>query len=119
MRVIVTFGTTVHTASFHLNACNLSHLVSSCVFLLTNLLGGYLSLGCRNLCYNEFSLWVFCVGIGGMGVCDLVDLLNSVGGRVDRDSPAKFYKFYIVSMGSRTNLGDFVLWFCLWDVLGA
>ena len=41
----------------------------------------------------------------------MVDLLGSVGERVDRDSPAKFHKFNIVSMGSRTNLGDFVLWF--------
>ena len=102
---------TVHMASFHLNACNLSHLVSLCVFLLTNFAGGYLSLRCRNLCYDEFSLGVFCVGIGGVWVCGLVDSLSSVGERVDRDSPAKFCKFNIVSMGSRTNLGDFVLWF--------
>ena len=72
---------------------------------------GYLSLGCRNLCYDEFCLGVFCVGIGGVWVCGLVDLLGSVGERVDRDSPAKFHKFNIVSMGSRTNLGDCVLWF--------
>ena len=44
-------------------------------------------------------------------MCGMVDLLGSVGGRVDRDSPAKFHKFNIVSMGSRTNLSDFVLWF--------
>ena len=106
-------------ASFYLNACNLSHLVSSCVFLLTNLLGGYLSLGCRNLCYDEFSLGVFCVGIGGVWVCGLVDLLGSIGERVDCDSPAKFHNFNIVSMGSRTNLGDFVLWFAFGRVLGA
>ena len=74
---------------------------------------------CRNLCYDEFSLGVFCVGIGGVWVCGLVDLLGSVGERVGRDSPAKFHKFNIVSMGSRTNLGDFVLWFYLWGVLGA
>ena len=54
---------------------------------------------------------MFCVGIGGVWVCGLVDLLGSVGDRVDRDSPAKFRNFNIVSMGSRTNLGDFVLWF--------
>ena len=68
-------------------------------------------MGCRNLCYDEFSLGVFCVGIGGVCVCGLVDLLCSVGERVVRDSPAKFHKFNIVSMGSRANLGDFVLWF--------
>ena len=34
---------------------------------------------CRNLCYDEFSLGVFCVGIGGVWVCGLVDLLGSVG----------------------------------------
>ena len=98
-------------ASFHLNACNLSHLVSSCVFLLTNLLGGCLSLRCRNLCYDKFSLGVFCVGIGGVWVCGLVNSLSFMGERVGHDSPAKFYKFNIASMGSRTNLGDFVLWF--------
>ena len=76
-------------------------------------------MGCRNLCYDEFCLWVFCVGIGGVWVFGLVDLLDSVGQRVDRDSPAKFHKFNIVSMGSQTNLGDFVLWFYLWGVLGA
>ena len=43
-RVVVTFGMTVHMANFYLNACKLSHLVSSCVFLLTNLLGGGTSL---------------------------------------------------------------------------
>ena len=102
---------TVHMACFYLNACNLSHLVSSCVFLLTNLLGGYLSLGYRNLCYDKLSLGVFCAGIGGVWVYGLVDLLGSVGERVDRDSPAKFHKFNIVSMGSRMNLGDFLLWF--------
>ena len=53
----------------------------------------------------------FCVGIGGVWVCGLVDSLSSVGERVGCDSPAKFCKFNIVSMGSRTNLGDFVLWF--------
>ena len=98
-------------ASFHLNACNLSHLVSLCVFLLTNFVGGYLSLWCRNLCYDEFSFRGFYVGTGGMCVCSVVDSLSSMGKRVDRDSPAKFCKFNIVSMGSRTNLGDFVLWF--------
>ena len=71
--------------------------------------GGYLSLRCRNLCYDEFSLGVFCVGIGGVWMCGLVDSLSFVGERVDHDSPAKLCKFNIVSMGSRTNLGDFVL----------
>ena len=51
------------------------------------------------------------MGIGGVWVCGLVDSLGSVGERVDRDSPAKFCKFNIVSMGLRMNLGDFVLWF--------
>ena len=64
---------------------------------------------CRNLCYDEFSLGVSCVGIGRVLVCGLVDSLSSVGERVGNDSPAKFHKFNIVSMGSRTNLGDFVL----------
>ena len=54
---------------------------------------------------------MFCVGIGRMWVCGLVDLLGSVVERVDHDSPAKFCKFNIASMGSRTNLGNFVLWF--------
>ena len=61
-----------------------------CVFLLTTFAGGYLTLWCRNLCYDEFSLGVFCVGIDGVWVCGMVDLLGSVGERVDRDSPAKF-----------------------------
>ena len=51
------------------------------------------------------------MGIGGMWVCGLVDSLSFMGERVGRDSPVKFSKFIIVSMGSRTNLGDFVLWF--------
>ena len=102
---------TVHVASFHLNACNLSHLVSLCIFLLTNFAGGYLSLWCHNLCYDEFSLRGFCVGMGGMWVCGLVDSLSFVGERVGHDSPAKLCKFNIVSMGLRVNLGDFVLWF--------
>ena len=62
--------------------------------------GGTSLWGCRNLCYDELSLEVFCVGIGGVWVCGLVDLLGSVGERVDRDSHAKFHKFNIVSMGS-------------------
>ena len=33
-RVVVAFGTTVHMATFYLNACNLSHLVSSAYFYL-------------------------------------------------------------------------------------
>ena len=64
---------------------------------------------CRNLCYDEFCLGVLFVYIGGVWVCGLVDSLSSVGERVGHDSPAKFCKFNIVSMGSRTNLGDFVL----------
>ena len=66
---------------------------------------------CRNLCYDKFSLGEFCVCIGGVWVFGLVDSLSFVGERVGHDSPAKFCKFNIVSMGSRTNLGDFVLWF--------
>ena len=96
-------------AIFNLNACNCLTWSVCAYFYLQILLGGYLSLRCRNLCYNEFRLGVFCVGIGGVCLYGLVDSLSFVGERVDHDSPAKLCKFNIVSMGSRTNLGDFVL----------
>ena len=51
------------------------------------------------------------MGTGRVWVCGLVDSLSSVGKRVGHDSPPKLCKFNIVSMGSRMNLGDFVLWF--------
>ena len=57
----------------------LSHLVSLRVFLLTNFVGGYLSLWCRNLCYDEFSFRGFYVGTGGVCVESLVDSFGSVG----------------------------------------
>ena len=74
-RVIVTFGTTVPVISFCLDACNLSHLVSLCAFLLTNPVGGYLSLWCHNLCYDKFSFRGVYVGTGGVCVESLVDYL--------------------------------------------
>ena len=70
---------TVPVISSHWDACNLSHLVSLCVFLLTNPVGGYLSLWCHNLCYDKFSFRGVCVGTGGVCVESLVGLFGFLG----------------------------------------
>ena len=90
----------------HVNCLTWSVLVH---FYLQILLEGYFSLWCRNSCYNKFGFRRVYVGVGGMSVESLVHLFCFLGRSVDCDSPAKFGKFNIVSMGSRTNLSDFVL----------